>query len=90
MIILLAVGNLAALLRDVGRYEEARPLYLEAIELRRQVLGEDHPYTIDLGPLDQVTIESTGKIIELYKAWNKPEKAKQWQAKLSQMGSEKY
>jgi hypothetical protein len=37
-----------------------------------------------LGPLDQITIESIGKILELYEAWGKPEKAEEWRAKLPQ------
>ena len=56
------------------RYNEAEALLLDAFELSYRVLG----------PLDQVTIESIGKIVDLYEAWNKPEKAKQWQAKLTQ------
>jgi serine/threonine protein kinase len=46
IITLLAMGNLADVLKRTGRYEEAEPLHLKAFELRRQVLGEDHPYTI--------------------------------------------
>jgi serine/threonine protein kinase len=54
------------------RYSEAEALLLNAFELSYRVLG----------PLDQITIESLGKIIELYEAWDKPEKANQWRAKL--------
>jgi len=54
------------------RYGEAETLLLDAFELSYRVLG----------PLDQITIESTGKIVGLYEAWNKPEKAKEWRAKL--------
>ena len=28
-----------------GKYDEAEPLYRKALEIRRQVLGEDHPET---------------------------------------------
>ncbi|MCU0570153.1 MAG: tetratricopeptide repeat protein, partial [Oculatellaceae cyanobacterium Prado106] len=28
-----------------GRYSEAEPLYLQALEIRRSQLGNDHPYT---------------------------------------------
>jgi tetratricopeptide (TPR) repeat protein len=28
-----------------GKYDEARPLYEKALAIRREVLGEDHPYT---------------------------------------------
>jgi hypothetical protein len=31
------------------------------------------------------TIEPSNRLIDLYKAWNKPEKAKEWQAKLAQI-----
>jgi len=31
---------------DHGRYAEAEPLYLEALEGQRRVLGEDHPNTL--------------------------------------------
>jgi hypothetical protein len=32
--------------------------------------------------MNQVTIESTDKIIDLYEAWNKPEQANKWRAEL--------
>jgi hypothetical protein len=35
-------------------------------------LGDTHPHTI----------ESINNLIELYEAWNKPEKAEEWRAKL--------
>ena len=56
------------------RYNEAEALLLDAFELSYRVLG----------PLDQITIESIGKIVDLYEAWDKPEKAEQWHAKLPQ------
>jgi len=56
-------------------YGEAEALLLEAYELSHRVIG----------PHDQNTIESIRKIVELYEAWNKPEKAKEWRAKLEQI-----
>ena len=40
-----AQNNLANLLRDMGRYDEAGPLYVEALEIVRTKLGPDHPNT---------------------------------------------
>ena len=39
----------------------------------RLKLGDTHPHTL----------ESMNSLIDLYEAWNKPEKAEQWRAKLS-------
>ncbi len=39
------LNNLAALYKSQGRYTEAEPLYLEAINIATQVLGENHPHT---------------------------------------------
>ena len=36
------------------------------------MLGEEHPDTLD----------SLNKLVELYEAWGKPEKAEEWRAKL--------
>ena len=44
----------------------------EAIEGRRIKLGDTHPHTI----------ESLNQIIDLYEAWNKPEKAEKWRTEL--------
>jgi tetratricopeptide (TPR) repeat protein len=55
-----------------GQYEEAELLFLKMLEIRQRVLGEEHPDTLD----------SLNNLIELYEAWGKPEKAKQWRAKL--------
>ena len=38
-------------------------------------LGDTHPYTL----------ESMNNLIDLYEAWNKSEKAEEWQAKLPQI-----
>ncbi|MEQ9370391.1 MAG: tetratricopeptide repeat protein [Coleofasciculus chthonoplastes F3-SA18-01] len=39
-----SLNNLAVLYDNKGRYEEAEPLYLEALELRKRLLGENHPH----------------------------------------------
>ena len=38
-----SLNNLAGLYKSQGRYEEAEPLYLQALQLRRSLLGESHP-----------------------------------------------
>ena len=40
------MNNMASLYMDQGRYDEAEPLHVEALELRRRVLGEEHPDTL--------------------------------------------
>jgi hypothetical protein len=47
-------------------------MLLEAAEGGIQKLGQQHPHTK----------ESIDNLIELYEAWNKPEKADNWRAKL--------
>jgi len=49
-----------------------RKLLLKAVEGRHLKLGDTHPHTK----------ESMNNLIALYEAWNKPEKAKEWRAKL--------
>jgi len=66
------MNDLAVLYKAQGQYDMAEPLLLEAIEGRRIKLGDTHPHTL----------ESINNLIELYEAWNKPEKAKEWRAKL--------
>ncbi|MCL5096136.1 MAG: tetratricopeptide repeat protein [Candidatus Omnitrophica bacterium] len=41
----LSLNNLAELYRDQGRYEEAEPLYTQALEIAEQTLGQSHPTT---------------------------------------------
>ncbi len=41
-----AVGALATVLQDLGRYEEARELDQDTLTRSRRVLGEDHPGTL--------------------------------------------
>ncbi len=72
--ILESKNDLAVLYKEQGRYDEAEKLLLEALEGRRLKLGDTHPHTI----------ESWKSLIDLYEAWNKPEKAKEWRAKLPQ------
>jgi non-specific serine/threonine protein kinase/serine/threonine-protein kinase len=57
---------------DKGLYVEAEPLLLKYQQIRRERLGENHP----------LTIASIKTLIRLYEAWDKPEKVKQWRAKL--------
>ena len=38
-------SNLALLYKSQGKYEAAEPLYLQAIEISVQSLGEKHPNT---------------------------------------------
>jgi len=38
-----SLNNLAQVHHDQGRYDEAKPLYVQALEIRRKALGEDHP-----------------------------------------------
>jgi len=52
--------------------EETEKLLLEVVKGRRLKLGDTHPYTID----------SIKNLIDLYEAWNKPEKAEKWRTKL--------
>jgi hypothetical protein len=66
--------ELAVLYKEQARYEEAEKLLLEAVKGRRLKLGDTHPHTI----------ESMNNLIDLYEAWNKPEKADEWRAKLPQ------
>ena len=67
-------NDLAELYKEQTQYEEAESLLLEAVKGRRFILGDTHPHTL----------ESWQNLIELYEAWNKPEKAKELRAKLPQ------
>ncbi|KAJ3035325.1 hypothetical protein HDV00_004053 [Rhizophlyctis rosea] len=40
------MDDLAELYSRQGRYEQAEPLYIDALERRRRLLGEDHPDTL--------------------------------------------
>ena len=39
-----SLNNLAGLYDSQGRYEDAEPLYLQALEMTRKLLGQEHPY----------------------------------------------
>jgi tetratricopeptide (TPR) repeat protein len=41
-----SLNNLASLYDSQGRYSEAEPLYLQALELAERVLGVNHPNTV--------------------------------------------
>ena len=64
--------RLAELYRDQDKFDDAEQLLLKAEETARRVLGDDH----------EITNKSVNTLIALYEAWNKPEKAKEWRAKL--------
>ncbi|NEP13658.1 MAG: tetratricopeptide repeat protein [Symploca sp. SIO2C1] len=41
----LSFNNLANLYCSQGRYDEAKPLFLQALALRKKLLGNEHPNT---------------------------------------------
>jgi serine/threonine protein kinase len=55
-----------------GEYSLAERQLIRALEFSRRVLGEEHPET-------RACLEH---FVRFYEAWGKPEKAKEWQAKL--------
>ena len=67
--------ELAVLYKEQGDYAKAEPLLLEAVQGRRLKLGDTRPHTL----------ESSNNLIDLYEAWNKPEKAAEWRTKLVQI-----
>ena len=60
------------LYKEQARYDEAEPLLVEAVTGRHLKLSDSHPYTL----------QSLNNLIDLYEAWNKPEKASEWRAKV--------
>jgi hypothetical protein len=68
-------NDLVVQYKEQGNYEKAEPLFLEAVEGRRLKLVDTHPHTN----------ESWNHLINLYETWNKPEKAKEYRAKLAQI-----
>jgi len=67
-------NDLAVLYKEQGDYDKVEPLLLEAVEGHRIKIGDTHPHIL----------ESMKNLITLYKAWNKPEKAKEWRVELPQ------
>jgi len=63
------------LYRKQGDCDKSDLLLLEAAEGRRLKLGDTHPHTL----------QSLNNLIDLYEAWNKPQKADQSRAKLKQI-----
>jgi tetratricopeptide (TPR) repeat protein len=56
-----SLNNLAELYRSQGKYDRAEPLYLQALELRKSILGENHPdYATSLNNL-ALLYKSQGK-----------------------------
>jgi hypothetical protein len=53
-------------------YDRAEPLLLDAYHGRETKLGLKHPHTVD----------SLRELANLYEAWNKPNEAAKWRAKL--------
>ena len=68
-------NDLARLYKEQGHFDKAEPLLLEALDGRRLKLGDTHPHTL----------ESWNSLIDLYKTWNKPQKANEWRTKLEQI-----
>ncbi|MEH1809678.1 tetratricopeptide repeat protein [Nostoc sp.] len=56
-----SLNNLAGIYRAIGNYTEAEPLYKQALELRKRLLGENHPaFATSLNNLAGL-YKSTGK-----------------------------
>ena len=63
---LISINNLARLLQDMGKLEEAKPLCEEALEASKEMLGDRHPQTL----------QSINNMAGLLKAMGKLEDAK--------------
>jgi hypothetical protein len=59
-------------LSRLGRYKQAEREFLKALDVSRRLFGEKH----------EETLSCVNGLIELYEAWNKPEKALEWRSKL--------
>jgi len=69
---LISQGNLADTLAKLKRYDEAEQLFRTAITGQERVLGRQHP----------TTQRTVAKLVAMYEAWGKSEKAAEWRAKL--------
>jgi tetratricopeptide (TPR) repeat protein len=59
------LNNLAALYKSQGRYTEAEPLYLEALDLKKRLLGDNHPHVATfLNNLAAALYKSQGRYTE--------------------------
>ena len=65
------MDNLAIVLRDQGKLDEARKLYEQTLEIRRRVLGPEHPDTLTVDVqsglmccVDQGKHDEAGKLFE--------------------------
>ena len=67
--------ELAMLHNEQSDYNKAEPLLVEAVKGRCLKLSGTHPHTL----------ESWRNLVELYEAWDKPEKAEELRKKLLQM-----
>ncbi len=54
--------NLALIYDNQGRYDEAESLYLQALEMRRKLLGDEHPYTQGTQRSYQALLEQKKKL----------------------------
>ena len=68
------LNGLADLYIDLARYRDAEPLLLQEYQRRETLFGPKHTHTI----------AQVRQLVSLYEAWNKPDKADEWQAKLQQ------
>ncbi len=59
--IAIRLNNLALLYESQGRYEEAEPLYLQALEITKKALGDQHPTTITINENYQIIKKSISK-----------------------------
>ncbi|KAK5188427.1 hypothetical protein LTR96_011511 [Exophiala xenobiotica] len=41
------MNDLAIVLRQQGKYEEAEQMHRQTLDLKKKVLGEEHPSTLD-------------------------------------------
>ena len=71
--------SMGRMLSDQGAFEQARPYYLESLEILQQAFGKDNP----------IAIESLEAMIELHDAWHEAEpdgghdaKAEEYRAQL--------